>query len=167
MSALARYAIQALLYGAFIAVIGYFSTSPAYTHLAPNEALVKLSFSHGAQPKHPCRERSAEELAKLSPNMRAPMDCRRERSSVIVELDMDNRPLVRLSVPPAGLAKDGPATLYRRLVVSAGKHTFAARLSDQPSGAFNYSRSGEVELKAGRVLVIDFVPAEGGFMFKG
>ena len=37
----------------------------------PGEALVKLSFQHAGQRKEACRERSAEELAKLAPNMRA------------------------------------------------------------------------------------------------
>jgi hypothetical protein len=165
MNATARYLIQALLYGAFMAMIGYFSTSPRYTHLAPDLALVKLSFSHGAKPLHPCRQRSAEELAKLSPNMRAPLDCSRERAPVIVELEIDGQPLVRVSVPPAGLAKDGPATLYRRIPVTAGRHQLVARLSDDPSGNFNYTRSAVVELQAGRILIIDFLPAEGGFVF--
>ncbi len=167
MNSLLRYAVQAVLYGAFIAFVGYFSTSPAYTHLAADQALLKLSFTHGAQPKHPCRQRNAEELAKLPPNMRAPLDCPRERAPVIVELDLDNKRALRLVVPPAGLAKDGPATLYRRIGVSAGRHRVVARLSDQPSGAFNYTHETEVELKAGRVLVIDFVPAEGGFVVRG
>ena len=44
-----RYPGQAVLYGAFVLAIGYFSTSPVYTHLAPDQAVLKLSFSHGAQ----------------------------------------------------------------------------------------------------------------------
>jgi len=71
MNAPVRYAIQAVLYGAFAAFVGYFSTAPTYDHLAPGEALVRLSFSHAAQRKEPCRERTPEELAKLAPNMRA------------------------------------------------------------------------------------------------
>lgn len=167
MNRITRYAVQALLYAAFIAFIGYFSTSPAYTHLTANQALVKLSFTHGAQPKHACRKRGAEELAKLSPNMRAPLDCPRERAPVVVELDVDGKKLLHLVVPPAGLSKDGPSTLYRRIAVTAGRHRVQARLSDQPSGSFNYSRAADIELNPGRILVIDFVPAEGGFVFRG
>ena len=37
------YPLQAVCYAAFVAFVGYFSTSPAYEHLAPGEALVKLS----------------------------------------------------------------------------------------------------------------------------
>jgi hypothetical protein len=58
--------------------IGYFSDRPAHTHSPPDMALIKLSFAHGAQ-KEDCRRRTAEELAKLPPNMRRPMVCSRER----------------------------------------------------------------------------------------
>lgn len=77
MTKVLRYLLQALLYGAFIAVLGYFSTSPAYRHLPPDQALVKLSFTHAAQRKGECRTRTPEELAKLPPNMRIAQDCPR------------------------------------------------------------------------------------------
>ncbi|OQY71510.1 MAG: hypothetical protein B6D47_06300, partial [Rhodocyclaceae bacterium UTPRO2] len=62
---------QALFYGLFAVIIGYFSTSPDYHHLDPDTALIKLSFSTQAEPVGECRERTPEELAKLAPNMRA------------------------------------------------------------------------------------------------
>ena len=55
--------------------------------LAPDRALVKLSFSHHGKPVSDCHQTSAAELAKLPPNMRAPVRCPRERSPVTVELD--------------------------------------------------------------------------------
>ena len=54
-----RYGAQALLYAAFVAVIGYFSTSPSYEHLAPGDALLKVSLTHAGARKQACRERSA------------------------------------------------------------------------------------------------------------
>jgi hypothetical protein len=48
-----RYGAQALLYAAFVAVIGYLSTSPAYQHLAPGEALLKLSLTTPARARKP------------------------------------------------------------------------------------------------------------------
>ncbi len=59
----ASYGLQAVCYAAFMTVVGYFSTSPAYKHLPPGDAVVKLSFQHAGQRKEACRERSAEELA--------------------------------------------------------------------------------------------------------
>jgi hypothetical protein len=160
-----RYLLQALAYAAFAAVIGYFSTSPAYRQLADNEAVVKLSFSHSAQLKRVCRERSEAELAKLAPNMRNKLDCPRERANVAVELDMDGRPLYRIDTPPSGLHKDGAATVYRRLSIPAGRHLFLARLADGPTGTFDHHHEATMELAPGQVLIVDFLTGSGGFVF--
>lgn len=160
-----RYGFQALAYAAFAAVIGYFSNAPLYRQLGDQEAVLKLSFSHSGQLKFACRERSAEELAKVERNMRNKMDCPRERASVLVELDMDGKPLYRVSTPPLGLRKDGAATVYRRLTIPAGAHQFSARLADGPDGAINFSKSLSVTLAPGQVLIVDFLTASGGFVF--
>lgn len=165
MTRILRYVAQAVLYAAFVAFIGYFSTSPRYTHLPPGEALLKLSFSHAGARKEPCRERTPEELAKLAPNMRAQTICARERAPVIVEVALDGAPLFRVVAPPSGLAKDGASTVYRRVPVTAGQHRISARLADGPDGTFNYRSDTTVDLAAGRVVVIDFDPAKGGFVF--
>jgi hypothetical protein len=162
----ARYALQGLFYAAFAAFIGYFSSAPAYHHLAPGEAIVRLSFSHAAQRLQPCRERTPQELAKLPPNMRAPLDCPRERAPVTVELEMNGAPLLRVVAPPSGIGKDGAAIVYRRLVVAAGAHRFRARLADNARGEFGYVAERDIEIAAGRVLLIDFDPAAGGFVFR-
>lgn len=166
MNRAVRYAVQGLLYAAFAAFIGYFSGAPVYRHLEPGEAIVRLSFSHAAQRKQPCRERTPEELEKLPPNMRAKLDCPRERAPITVELEMDGAPLFRIVAPPSGLRKDGAATVYRRLVVAAGAHRFRARLSDNARGEFDYEAERTVEIVPGRVLLIDFNPAAGGFVFR-
>jgi len=163
-----QYFGQACAYALFAALLGYFSTSPAYQQLPDDYALVKLSFSHAAQRKHPCRERSAEELAKLARNMRIAKDCPRERSNVVVELEMDGQPLYHVVLPPSGLAHDGVSSVYRRLPVRAGTHRFVVRLKDTEQGGFGYVREESVSLEAGRVLVIDFkadAPGAGGFVF--
>ena len=166
MNQVARYAVQVLLYVAFGAAIGYFSSRPAFEVMPPDQALVRLSFSHGAKPVAPCRERSEEELAKLAPNMRVKLECPRERSPVKVEIEMDGKPLYSIVAPPAGIRRDGAATVYRRLPVAAGKHEFKARLSDSPDGKFNYAAEEVVELAPGRVLLIDFNAGQGGFLFR-
>lgn len=161
-----RYAAQGALYAAFVAVIGYFSDSPAYQHLSPGDALLKLSLSHAGARKEPCRERSADELAKLAPNMRAQTSCPRERSPVTVEIVLDDTPLFRVAAPPSGLAKDGASTIYRRVPVAAGTHRIGARLADGPTGAFTFVRETTIDLAPGRVVVIDFDAAQGGFIFR-
>lgn len=167
MAALSRYARQAVLYGLFALVIGYFATAPAVVSLPADRALIKVSFSHAGRVKGECRERSEQELAELPPNMRAPLDCPRERSPVTFELELDGRTVIRAELPPAGLARDGAASVYRRFPVDAGRHTLRARLKDDVRlGEFNHEHSAEVVLAAGQVFVIDFNPRTGGFIFK-
>lgn len=160
-----QYLLQALAYGVFALFVGYFSTSPSYRLRGDDEALIKLSFSHSAQLVQPCRERSEAELAKLAPNMRTKMDCPRQRADVLVELDMDDKPLYRISTPPTGLRQDGAATVYRRLAIPSGHHVFRARLADGPDKAFHFVRDIDLHLAAGQVLIVDFLTGEGGFVF--
>ena len=158
--------LQVPAYAAFAAFIGYFSSAPAYRLLAPDTAVLKLSFIHAGERKLACRERTPEELAKLAPNMRAKLDCPRERSDVKVEVEMDGRLLYSISARPSGLRHDLPSTVYRRLDVPAGHHVFRTRLADTADGAFRYEAEASVDLAPGRVLVIDYVASRGGFEFR-
>jgi len=160
-----RALLQVPAYAAFAAFVGYFSAAPAYQHLAPDRAVVKLSFSHAGERKVECRRRTPEELAKLAPNMRAQLDCPRERSDLLMEVEMDGKPLYRIAVRPGGLRNDLPSTVYRRLEVPAGRHTFRTRLADTASGEFRHHGEATVDLAPGRVLIIDFIASKGGFAF--
>ena len=167
IAALARYSRQALLYGLFALDIGYFASAPAVVSLPTDQALIKVSFSHAGRTVGECRERRAAELAALSPNMRAPAECPRERSPLTFEMELDGRAVYRAELPPAGLARDGASSLYRRFPVDAGKHLLRARLKDDVRlGDFNHERSAEVVLSVGQVYVIDFNVRAGGFIFK-
>lgn len=160
-----RYALQALAYGAFAAILGFFSTAPSYRLRADNDAVLKLSFTHSARLVRACRERSEAELAKIAPNMRTKMDCPRERSVVTVELDMDGKRLYRIDASPAGLHRDGAAAVYRRLAIPAGRHQFHARLADGPDGAFRVASDVAFDLAPGQVLIVDFATDGSGFVF--
>ena len=161
-----RLAAQLALYLPLMALIGYFSTQPRFSVLAPDQALVRLSFIHAAERREACRTRSAEELAKLPPNMRAAQDCPRERAPVLVELELDGQVVLRREVQPAGLARDGNATVYHRLAVPAGRHRIVARLRDRPGEGFNFEKAETFELAPGQALLIDFVGNKGGFVFR-
>jgi hypothetical protein len=146
--------------------VAYFSDRPAYTHFPADMALLKLSFAHGAQ-KGECRRRTADELAKLAPNMRRPTACSRERLPVTVELLLDGKPVYHAVLPPSGLAGDGPSRVYQRFAVPAGRHALIARLrdSDRPDG-FDYERTATIDLAPAQSLAIDFRSEMGGFVFR-
>jgi hypothetical protein len=161
-----RFLAQFALYVPLMALIGVFSTRPPFTDVGPGEALLRLSFIHAAELRQKCRERSAAELAKLAPNMRAALDCPRERANILVELELDGKLVLEREVPPTGLERDGAATAYFRVKVPAGRHVVVARMRDRPTVGFDYERKATLELAPGSALVIDFDPAKGGFVFR-
>jgi hypothetical protein len=130
-----QYSGQAVFYGLFVAVIGYFSSAPAYMHFPKDIALIKASFSHAGQPKEECHVRTADELAKLPPNMRVALQCGRERSPVVFDLELDGKVVYRAELPPAGLSRDGVSTVYQRFQVPVGRHHLRARLKDNSAGS--------------------------------
>ena len=162
-----RIAAQLALYAPLMVIIGYFSTDPPFSAIGPDQALLRLSFIHAAQRKQACRTRSADELAKLAPNMRAALDCPRERADVLVELELDGTVILHREVKPSGLQRDGNAVAYQRLPLPAGRHHIVARLRDRAEGDFNYVGEQTIDLVAGRALLIDFSASQGGFVFRG
>jgi len=163
-----QYMGQGLFYALFFGVIGYFSTWPTYTYLQPDETLIKLSFGHAGQLKEACRERTPEELAKLPMYQRKVTTIcpSRERADVVVELEMDGKQLYHVVMPPNGFARSGTSNIYRRISVKAGVHTLKARLKDHIGDEFNFVHEETVKLAPGRIMVIDFKAATGGFIFK-
>ena len=160
-----RFAAQLALYVPLMAILAYFSTEPRFSVVAPGEALVRVSFIHATQRKEACRERAPEELAKMAPNMRAALDCPRERSPLLVEIELDGKLVLRREVQPSGLRRDGNAAVYERMALPAGRHRIVARLRDRAEGEFNFTKDETVELAGGGTLIIDFNAAKGGFAF--
>jgi len=157
-----RYAGQAGLYLLFAVVIGTLSTWPSYRLLEPDQGLLRLSFSHPGKISTDCRTRSAEELAKLQPQMRSAQDCQRERSPVMVRVELDGRVVVDQSFAPAGLSRDGASSGYRRLPIAVGSHRLKVHVrDDMRAGAPTYERESTIDVKAGQIVLIDFKPEQG------
>jgi ferredoxin len=158
--------IQIAAFALFAASLAWLSFDPPYRPLGAGEALVRVIVVHAGERLHPCRRRSAEELAARAPNMRAPEDCPRGRHGVPVSIALGERTLVDEVLAPAGVARDGTAQLYRRFAVPAGRHALRVRVSDAlRPGARAWERAQEVELAPGQVLTIDFRPEQGGILF--
>ncbi|MBF0333027.1 MAG: hypothetical protein HQL40_05170 [Alphaproteobacteria bacterium] len=146
-----------LAYAAFAAGIGYFSVAPPYQRLAPGQAVLKFALTHAGARVEPCHERTAEELAKLPPNMRSKQSCSRERHPVWVELELDGRTVISASAPPAGLSRDGASRHYVRLNLPAGPHSLTVRMRDSGrTEGYDHQLAAEVTLEPRQILAIDF-----------
>ena len=154
---------QALLYGGFAVALGVFSRWPVYHPLPEDMAQIKVSFIHHGARVAECRPYTAEEQAKMPPNMRKAEKCERERSPVSIEVDIDGKTVLAHTSPPSGLSRDGASSVYHRMPVAAGPHRLTVRLNDRAAVAgFTYTREANVTLKPAQVLVIDFDAEHGG-----
>lgn len=162
-----QWVAQILLFGAFALVIGIFAHWPVYQALAPNQAVVKVSFTHHGKPVGDCRPPTAEELAKLPPNMRPHTICPRERSPVTIEVDVDGQTVYRHTAQPSGLSRDGASAVYQRIELAAGTHEFSVRMNDDARHqGFTHQRTAQLTLAPAKILVIDFDAAAGGITLK-
>jgi len=158
---------QIVAFSLFALFLGYFSNSPSYTYHDPEKALIMVSFSHASEHKEKCRRFTPEEIAALPPNMRRPMDCKRERVPVYVEVIMDGNILLNKSYNPTGLAKDGSASIYESIPVIPGQHQFIAKLRDSNrEDGFDYESDITVDLDPKQLFVIDFRKELDGFYFQ-
>lgn len=167
MAKVFQYTGQAIVYAVVAALIGYFASRPIYQQFPAEKAQIKLSFAHGAARTKDCRRLTPQEIAKLPPNERRPNTCDRARVDVQVQLDVDGEVVYDASLEPTGLARDGPARVYKKFVVPPGPHVLVARLRDTRSTAgFNYETRREVDLVPGQNLAVDFKADAGGFTFR-
>jgi hypothetical protein len=158
---------QFLVIAALFAAVSTFSAWPSYRATPPGSAVVMLTFVHGADRKAGCRRLSPEEIAKLPPNMRRVQVCPRGRTPIYVELDVGGRTLLSKSLPPTGIAGDGPSRAYERFVVPAGHYDIAVRMRDTPrSEGFDHANATSVTLAPDQMFVIDFRPERNEFVFR-
>jgi hypothetical protein len=161
-----KYVGQGVVYALIAVLFGVFSDTPVYRHFPADKAEITLSLAHSGKHKGECRRLTSQEIAKLPPGERKPMDCARGRLPVVVELALDGKVLFNKSVPPSGLFGDGPSQVYLNFTVPAGRHMLAARLRDSDRAAgFDYERTEDVDIAPGQRLVIEFRQEQGGFKF--
>lgn len=168
MTGIIRWIGQAVVYAGMALWLGHFANRPVYTHVPPDNALIKLSVVHGAQRKGKCRKRTQEELEAMNPNMRTPLDCPRERLPIHIAIILDGELLYDESVRAAGLAQGGTTRVYQRFVVDSGPHELVARMVDSArTEGYDFERKATIELFPQENFVIDFRAESGGFLFSG
>lgn len=157
-----QYVLQAINYSFFMAVIWYFSSSPSYRQLAEDTSIITVSFVHAGEIKEPCQRRTQEELMALAPNMRAPMDCSRERSPLVIEIALDGTQIYAESAEAPGYYKDSGVDIYHSVKVPAGSHHLSIKMDDSVlKEGFNYTFEQDVEIAPAQIMQVGFVPVRG------
>lgn len=159
--------LQVIAYALFALCLGYFATMPPYSYGDRAMASVKISLSHATDRVKPCVQLTPEEIAELAANMRRTESCERERLPLVLELEVDGQPIISTRAEPSGLWGDGPARVYKRFDVDPGPHRITARLRDTARiDGWDYTRTEDVVLEAGRYFIVTFKTETGGFSFR-
>jgi len=167
MKRLLRLVLQVVFFVAFATFVVRFSTTPRYEYASPEMAVLKFSLSHAAQRIKPCVQLTVEQIAAMPANDRHPARCERERLPLTLQLEVDGDLLVNVEAVPAGVWKDGAASVYERFDIEPGAHRLTVRLRDSArTTGWDYVRSDDVELEAGRYFTVTFSAAAGGFEFQ-
>jgi hypothetical protein len=138
---------------------------PTYKQIPDDVALVKLSMSHLGGRE--CRKRTPEELQKLPPNMRAPLDCPRGRSDIKLRARTRRQAYLRnrdaSDRPFQGRRLDGLQAFRTQ-----GRQLQAGGQDERQPGQprLEPCQGGAGDAQAGAVLVIDFNPDKGGLFFQ-
>jgi len=162
-----RLILQILNYTVFMGLVWYFSFSPPYVRLAPDESMITLALSHAGKPVQECRKNTQEEMAKLAPNMRVLEDCPRERSPVRIEVLMDDESVIDKTVDPPGLYKDQGVDIYHSVKVPTGDHRIVIRMNDSvlvDGPTHQYQQA--VSLEPAQLLVIQFNGGQNQFILR-
>ena len=162
-----RLLAQFVVIAALFAGVSWLSDRPTYRQIPEGTGVMMLSFVHSADRRGECRRLSPEEIAKLPPNMRRVQDCPRVRRPIYVELDLDGRNVYRASLPPTGIAGDGPSRVYQRFVLPARKYDIAVRMRDTARAeGFDHERHDKIDFAPDQLFVIDYRPESGEFIFR-
>ncbi len=141
---------QMIVYALAGVSLAYCSIAPRHEILASGQGVISLSFSHAGRPKVPCQPLSANELARLPPNMRRPRNCPRARWPIDVELIVNGERIYAGAHAPAGLWDDGPSTVYERFRVPAGAKVITVRLRDSGrTEGHDFAHTAEIRARAG------------------
>ncbi len=162
-----RFALQALNYSVFMALVGYFSFAPPHRQLEENQAVIALAFGHAGQRIEECRHLTPEELAELPPNMRKLDDCPRERSPITVELLLDGKLAVREVAQAPGLYSDQGVDIYHSVKIPAGDHHLTVQMNDSVRvQGFTHQHEQTVTLVPEQLLVVEFQPDHDRFVVR-
>jgi hypothetical protein len=159
-----RFVLQGFNYAVFMALVGYFATHPAYHRLAEDDAVLTLAFGHTSKRVSECKPLTNAQVAELAPNMRAMVDCPRERSPLTLEVSLDEQLASRVEIESPGLYNDQSIDVYREIVTRAGEHRLIIRMNDDVNvEGPTYVFDELIQIQPSQRVVVSFDATQDGF----
>lgn len=160
-----RLIAQLAAFAAFALAVGALAVYPRYEVASAGEGALRLSIAAPGRILGECRRLTPAELAARAPNMRAELECPRERSPLRVRLEVDGDTLYEAALPPSGIARDGNARAYRLFPLAAGRHELFVQVSDDERvPGYAFQRRVHVDLAPGQLITVDFQRERGGVL---
>lgn len=163
----------------FIALPAFFLSDASYSFYKPDESSVKLAFKHTGKRVVDCDEadfikKEGDRYRKqLKSTKQVQMDihqltgCPRERHPVVVELYVDDKPLIKKAYAPTGLKKDMASYIYSEFLLTPGAHKFNVRMFDKGKMTEpDYTYEEIVQIKPQEVKVVRFDDKINGFVIE-
>jgi hypothetical protein len=152
-----RWASMGLFWAALILVVGYLSIYPTLQVVADEDTEIKLVIRSSGKLLGECVEVGSEALAKLSPNMRRPIVCPREKSDLTARLTVNGTVYFERSIAPSGIHHDGVIAAFTTLRLPAGPVTLQVSIKDdQRHDGWTHQLERQVSLRPDRILTVHF-----------
>ena len=172
-----------------LAGVGWLSNQPFGED--PQTALVRLAWRTAGQQVRLCRQRSAEELSRLTQHMRQAQDCRARTLPYRLEVRINGQVRVAHPVQSIGAWGDRPLYVQEELQLDPGTYRLeidfrvAPELTQGPGGiatdneaqqqalaealaaAVHYRQSAQVHVRAGRIVLVELNESGGDFRIHG
>jgi len=147
-----------------VALIGFFSTSPAYRYHAEDQAQLTVSFKMHTERERLCDEKELEQFKEAAEHRRKHMQrasrvCgSRERVPLHLKVLIDGSAALDEKIAPSGLRSDGPTFVYAKFLLAAGAHRIKVMGRDYRSeeGAYPYVFDEKISFGRREIVVIDF-----------
>jgi quinol-cytochrome oxidoreductase complex cytochrome b subunit/coenzyme F420-reducing hydrogenase delta subunit len=156
-------------------IILFLSVKPIYPFYNKDMALIKFTFKYSSKHTEEQRELTKADTENKLKHMRKTNSAfekiRKEggrgRLPVYVEVELDSKNVLSKTYYPTGLKNDGPTFAYEELPVAPGMHNIKVGMRDsKDEDKFDYVYQDKIELKPGKITVIDFDEEKGEFCNK-
>jgi hypothetical protein len=181
----ARLALAVLALG----LVGLLSDLPQGS---PSRAgLLRLAWRTVGEQVQLCRQRSAEELSRVAPHMRQPLECRQRTLPYRLEVRVDDAPRIAHPVRSVGARGDRPLFVQEELPLEPGAHALEIAFGPAPelavgsegiatasaaqrealqralAGAERYRETFQVLSRPGRIILVELDEAGRRFRVTG
>jgi hypothetical protein len=184
-----RWPGRLLVAGLLAGLLGLLSDLP---YGAPaSQGLLRLAWRTVGEQVQLCRRRSAEELSRLAPHMRQPLDCRVRTLPYRLQVRVDGTQRVARAVAPAGARGDRPLYVQEELALAPGPHRLELAFTVAPglaegaegiavddaaqrqaleralAGAVNFAGEFQVQARPGRTILVELDEQGRRFRLRG